>query len=162
MKLRKVISAVILMTMFFSIFAYDVEFSDGVKAQCEVVGKKGNAIYLSNENLIYKVEKNDINSIKLDGQEFKQMILSKADFIQKTIDTNNAIIYKPQEKIEVAKPEKIMKYNDMSEREFQMYLMQQNAIALDNHAKALNRTTWTIWGISMGIICTLFVISASK
>lgn len=164
MTLRKVISAVILMTMFIGLFGYDFEFADGVKATCDIVGKEGNIVYIANDNLIYKVQKNDITSITMNGQDFKAVVYGRADWMNQSIDVNNAVTYEVQKKIAVdTGKEKLINYKDMDEREFQMYLAQQNAVAMNNHADKITKTMWTIWGVNIAlcVIGTAVVIASN-
>jgi len=174
--MKKMLLLVVLVLMLSTIWAESVILNDGRILEGEIVGKKGDSIYLSSKGYTYLLSRDIVNQIKNNGNlTITKITYKKKDFMKNGVDITqltplgkleNAIIYdKPlvKKELNVLMPAKLTKQNinEMNEREFQLYLTQLQV----NEMTEIRKTHWKVWGASIGVsvaISAIILLTAGK
>lgn len=159
--MKKMLVFVVLLVMVTVVWSETVILNDRSTLKGEIVGKKGDQIYLDSEGTIYLINRDLVQEIKNEGnQPVTGLIYRKKDFMQNWDRSQGVIelISKTKEDLSVFKPGKLTKegVNEMTDREFQLYLTQLQV----NEVNGVRKTMWSIWGTSIGISIGLGVIAA--
>jgi len=159
--MKKMLLLFVLLLIFSSAFTELVILNDGRTLQGEIVGKKGDSIYLRSNGNVYLLSRDSVYQIKNNGNlTITKLTFKKKDFEKDGVDIAQLT---PLEKCEIVTygkpivkkdksvfmPAKLTKQNieEMSEREFQLYLTQLQV----NEMTEIRKTNWKIWGTSVGI-----------
>ncbi len=149
----KYVLILIILILFVSLHSVTVELNDNNKIDCQLVGKQSGNIYILLDDLIYKIDQENIKSILVNGADYRNIELNKNDWMQKTFDINSVSEYKPlpttiRYKQDSFKP--VNKYDSMTEREFQVYL---NHLTSDKQTENTKQIQKTIFRSS--VICVV-------
>lgn len=85
--MKKMLMLVVLMLVLSSVFAESVILNDGRILKGEIVGKKGDSIYLRSEGNIYLLPRDLVKQVKNDGnQSITKLTYKKKDFVKDSVD----------------------------------------------------------------------------
>lgn len=157
--MKKMLMLIALLFMFTIVLGESVILNDGRTLKGEIIGKKGDQIYLDSEGNIYLIRRDLVQEIKNEGnQPITGLIYRKKDFMQNWVGSQEIIelISKTKEDLSVFTPGKLTKegINEMTDREFQLYLTQLQV----NEINGVRKTMWSIWGTSFGVSVGLTAI----
>jgi len=160
--MKKMLMLVMLLLIVSSVFAESVILNDGRTLKGEIVGKKGDSIYLRSDGNIYLLTRSLVKQIKNDGNlTITKLTYKKKDFMDDGVDvTQLTPIGELEETVTYSKPGAKngksffmpaslpeQNINEMTEREFQLYLTQLQV----NEINGIRKTQWKIWGTSIVI-----------
>jgi len=155
--MKKHLLTLLLAMILLSLLAVRVEFTDNLRIDCEVSGKQADTLFVSYNELLYKVKKEDIRFINAQSwsSNQKSLFFEKKDWLDSGINPGLAKIYRVNQSDynEMVRPATLKSIDDMNEREFQIYLAQTQAQAVKDSSKKINRTLWilTVLNVALGI-----------
>jgi len=154
--MKKTILFFIIITGSLISFGATVQMNDGIKYEGNFVAKLNNYIYLSDEIMIYELPIKDIEKIVINGRNKTEESLKKEDFRKINITDKKFYIYSHNNREE--KKSNYINSKDiflaMSDREFEIYKLNQQQKQAELVAKKMDRmsnTMWSIWGVSIGL-----------
>ncbi|MCL1826839.1 MAG: hypothetical protein FWG20_02255 [Candidatus Cloacimonetes bacterium] len=184
----KIIVLCIVLLIVSSIFAEIITLKTGEEIQATIIGKVGERLYIVDENYEENIVfRNEIESIYSGNRSVTRMKFLDKDWFdirynkaaidelyQKEFEDTSTINLKP---IDLHSQHLFVRHDlytksveDMTEREYEIYLklmnlqvMENQTIAMENRAKAtksISNAMWGIWGASLGIAVVCLIIIA--
>lgn len=152
-----------------SLYCTKFTLDDYTEIECDIVGKSADTLYIYYNTDLYKISKEKVINISNGGGNIKVLEFRKDDWQLNRFDiktakpffVTNDVIQIERARQVIEKPKNIT-IDEMTDREFQVYLAQLNQKALEQHSKKITNTLWGIFGTSIGasLVLTLILVAS--
>lgn len=153
--MKKLLVLCVMLMMYVVCFCETVTLINETRLEGQIVGKQGDQLFLKVNDNTYLLNKSDIIKIKKGLRSIKSLTFEKKDW-----GVSSGTAFQMKETISEISNKPI---DQMTEREYQLYLAQIQAKAVKDGARKVNRTIWKVFLVNMAISAVgVLVISASS
>ena len=152
--MKKMVFLMIMLSVYFFAYGEKVTLSDMSVLKCKIVGKQGDSLFVKLDNCIYSLNIKDIIEIGSRWGKISDKRLKEKDW-----GINKAI---PYQLISISNDVNKKKIEQMTEREYQLYLTQIKAKAEKEGSDKISGTIWKVFAANTLIMIVAVLVLANN